>query len=153
AAVRHPVTPQLLRQQFGRLGGSVYTLRALEADIQGRPMAPLSVLGALRHEMLRRLDASIDMRPARRVADESPLDALRAEIPLSPAANPRSSHIHPRPILSSLAGGGGVRGAGGAVQSEIVVRSAASGAGVGQLWVLCRSLEQLTAAVHSGVTS
>ncbi len=57
-ARRHPLTAEVLREQFGRLGTSVYELRGLEARIEGRPMAPLSVLGQLRHEMVRLLDAA-----------------------------------------------------------------------------------------------
>ena len=44
-AQRHPLTAEVLREQFGRLGASVYELRDLDARIEGRPMAPLSVLG------------------------------------------------------------------------------------------------------------
>ena len=57
-ARRHPLTAEVLREQFGRLGTSVYELRGLEARIEGRPMVPLSVLGQLRHEMVRLLDAA-----------------------------------------------------------------------------------------------
>jgi putative protease len=57
-ARRHPLTPEVLAEQLGRLGGTVYELRNLEARIAGRPMAPLSVLGRLRHEMVRQLDAA-----------------------------------------------------------------------------------------------
>ena len=58
-AVRHPLTAELLREQFGRLGNSVYELRRLEARIEGQPMVPLSVLGRLRHELIAQLDASM----------------------------------------------------------------------------------------------
>ena len=57
-ARRHPLTAEVLREQFGRLGTSVYDLRGLDARIEGRPMVPLSVLGQLRHEMVRLLDAA-----------------------------------------------------------------------------------------------
>jgi putative protease len=59
AAIRHPLNEELLRKQLGRLGGSVYELRGLSAAIEGDVMLPLSVLGALRHELVRRLDESI----------------------------------------------------------------------------------------------
>ncbi len=57
-ARRHPLTAEVLREQFGRLGESVYELRELDARIEGCPMVPLSVLGQLRHEMVRLLDAA-----------------------------------------------------------------------------------------------
>ena len=66
-AQRHPLTAEVLREQFGRLGASVYELRELDARIEGRPMAPLSVLGQLRHEMVRLLDAAAIERPAPRL--------------------------------------------------------------------------------------
>ena len=53
AAVKHPLTEDVLKEQLGRLGGTVYELRNLSAQIAGEPMAPLSVLGKLRHEMVR----------------------------------------------------------------------------------------------------
>ena len=43
----------VLNEQLGRLGGTVYELRNLAARIDGQPMVPLSVLGKLRHEMVR----------------------------------------------------------------------------------------------------
>jgi len=60
AAVRHPLTADLLRAQLGRLGATVYALRDLRADIAGSPMVPLSVLGQLRRQLIADLDASLD---------------------------------------------------------------------------------------------
>ena len=58
AAIRRPLTADLLREQLGRLGGTVYELRRLEARIEGEPIVPLSVLGRLRREMIELLDAA-----------------------------------------------------------------------------------------------
>jgi putative protease len=80
AATRHPLTLELLRQQFGRLGATVYTLRSLEADIQGEPMVPLSVLGSLRHELIRQLDDAAGQSHDRRIQNESALASLRIPI-------------------------------------------------------------------------
>jgi len=55
-ARKHPLTWEMLREQLDRLGGTIYSLGNVEADIVGGPMVPLSVLGTLRHEMLTRLD-------------------------------------------------------------------------------------------------
>ena len=63
-ATNHPLTAETLIEQFGRLGKTPYELRRLEAKIDGRPMIPLSVLGKLRHEMVRLLDAAA-ARPSR----------------------------------------------------------------------------------------
>ncbi len=70
AATKHPLTPQLLEQQFGRLGKTVYKLRQLDADITGTPMTPLSVLGKLRHHVIEQLAASIATPPSRRTAPQ-----------------------------------------------------------------------------------
>ena len=65
AARKHPLTADVAAEQFGRLGGTAYVLRQCEARIEGQPMAPLSVLGAMRHELVRRLDDAL-ARPAPR---------------------------------------------------------------------------------------
>jgi putative protease len=76
-AEKHPLTAETLEQQLGRLGGTVYKLDSLTADIAGQPMAPLSVLGKLRHEIIAQLEASAQVRPPRTIhtssGDESSL--------------------------------------------------------------------------------
>ncbi|MEX0641991.1 MAG: DUF3656 domain-containing protein [Pirellulales bacterium] len=67
AATKHPLTEAVLRQQLGRLGGTVYELRNVAARITGEPMAPLSVLGQLRHAMVAELEKSALVRPPRRI--------------------------------------------------------------------------------------
>ncbi|MBX3441828.1 MAG: U32 family peptidase [Planctomyces sp.] len=81
AARRHPLTETLLREQLSRLGGTGYELRELVCEIVGEPMAPLSVLGRLRHELVAALDAAGSAAPSRRLADGSALPDLRAGIP------------------------------------------------------------------------
>jgi putative protease len=66
-ATKHQLTKDVLEQQLGRLGGSVYRLRSMTASIRGEPMVPLSVLGKLRHEMIAQLEASAQVRPPRRI--------------------------------------------------------------------------------------
>ncbi len=66
-ATRHPLTPETLRTQLARLGGTPFVLRSLEAQITGTPMVPLSVLGALRHEIVRQLEALAVLLPPRRI--------------------------------------------------------------------------------------
>ncbi len=58
AARKHPITIEKLREQMDRLGSSVYRVENFEADIEGAPMVPLSVLGQLRHELIERLNQS-----------------------------------------------------------------------------------------------
>ena len=66
AATKHPLTREVLEQQLGRLGGTVYELQHLSCDIVGGPMIPLSVLGKLRHQMIEQLSATVTQRPTRR---------------------------------------------------------------------------------------
>jgi len=67
AATKHALTQQVLTEQLGRLGGTVYELRNIQSEITRAPMVPLSVLGKLRHEMIEQLGASLAAQPARRV--------------------------------------------------------------------------------------
>ncbi|MCE2725316.1 MAG: DUF3656 domain-containing protein, partial [Planctomycetaceae bacterium] len=56
--IDHPLDEATLRDQLGRLGGTPYELRALTAEIVGRPMLPFSILGKLRHDLIAALDAA-----------------------------------------------------------------------------------------------
>ncbi|MFM1995900.1 MAG: putative protease YhbU precursor [Planctomycetota bacterium] len=66
-ATKHPLTADTLREQLGRLGGTPFELRDLKADIAGRPMLPLSVLGRLRHLVVQRLEEALAAPPPRRI--------------------------------------------------------------------------------------
>ena len=85
-AIKHPLTVEMLTEQFGRLGNTPYKLHKLEAKLDGGPMCPLSVLAAARREVIQQLEAAAS-RPAKRtVAEGSALASLRGEdeSPLSP---------------------------------------------------------------------
>jgi putative protease len=77
AAMKHALSADVLREQFGRLGGSPYELRELDAQIEGAPMVPLSVIGKMRREMLRLLDEAAATPPVRKIAEEAMLPRLR----------------------------------------------------------------------------
>ncbi|MEX0979417.1 MAG: DUF3656 domain-containing protein, partial [Pirellulales bacterium] len=79
-AQKHPLTPEVLQKQLGRLGGTNYLLRSCQARISGTPMVPLSVLGKLRHEMVHRLDEAAGCSPTRRIARHPVLPAMRSRI-------------------------------------------------------------------------
>lgn len=96
-AIKHPLTQDVLTEQFGRLGGSAYLLRSLTADINGRPMLPLSVLGKLRHELVARLDVAAQLAPRRTLREDSSLLYLRAKDELTEATTPL-----PEPTLRIL---------------------------------------------------
>lgn len=112
-ARKHPLTGEVLAEQLGRLGGTAYELRGCQAQITGSPMVPLSVLGKLRHEMLRLLDESASRPADRRIADASVLPSLKPSLADSITDEPRTPKLH----------------------------------------VLCRSLDQLRAALEHRVGS
>jgi putative protease len=103
----------VLAEQLGRLGGTAYALRACQAEIPGSPMVPLSVLGKLRHEMLRLLDESASRPAERRIAANSVLPAQRPPLASDDSTQLQSPKLH----------------------------------------VLCRSLDQLRAALEHRVGS
>ena len=90
-ARKHPLAEETLREQFGRLGGTPFVLRNVTAQIDGQPMAPFSILGELRHEIVRRLEAAATAPPVRRVANQSVLPSLRT------ALVGCATHRHPQP--------------------------------------------------------
>ncbi len=57
-AKKHALDQTTLLTQLGRLGGSPYQLEEVKAEIEGNPMVPLSVLGAMRKEMVESLDVA-----------------------------------------------------------------------------------------------
>ncbi len=56
-AEKRPLTPEVLSAQFGRLGGTGYTLGACEYALEEGLMMPLSVLNRMRRELVEALDA------------------------------------------------------------------------------------------------
>jgi putative protease len=102
AATKHPLSEQVLQEQLGRLGGTNYELRACQARIEGGPMIPLSVLGKLRHEMVRRLDEQAAAAPPRWIAKTSVLPTLRTHLNAQDRA-PAGEHPRLHVLARSLA--------------------------------------------------
>jgi U32 family peptidase len=100
AAAEHlEATADLLRDQLGRLGGSVYQLRDLTATIAGGPMVPKSLLNALRRDLVALLDERSATTPPRSLAEGPVLPALLASL----IAERASPDAHPAPpALSAL---------------------------------------------------
>jgi putative protease len=90
-AQKHALSAAVLREQFARLGTSVYELRHVEARISGRPMAPLSILSALRRELIAQLDAAASQPPSRTIAAMPVLPQLRADAQRQLAADETTS--------------------------------------------------------------
>ncbi|MDR2115710.1 MAG: U32 family peptidase [Planctomycetaceae bacterium] len=77
-ARKHPLSVDLLREQFSRLGETVYTLDKIDAIIEGDPIIPLSVLGQLRREMIEKLKTCRQDFPKLKLFDGA-LESLRME--------------------------------------------------------------------------
>jgi putative protease len=121
-AVKHPLTVETLREQFGRLGETGFELAAVEVERLEPVMVPKSVLNDLRRRAVERL---IELRRAaatHTIADPAALENLRAEI----AARCGS----PSPLEGEGRGEGEAR----AVQSP-------------RMYVLARTPEQLQAVL------
>lgn len=61
-AISRPLTPQVLEDQFGRLGGTPFYLAGLEAHLDGNLMVPMSRLNALRRRAVEELLAQLAAR-------------------------------------------------------------------------------------------
>jgi U32 family peptidase len=85
----------LFSTQLGRLGGTIYQLRGLEATIEGRPMVPMSLLNQLRRELVDRLETMASMVPARAVAAEPVLSGLCKNIRSERERQLRANAIDP----------------------------------------------------------
>jgi putative protease len=57
-AQNRTISLEMVREQFGRLGGTAYTLGAVSLDVEGSPFAPVSVLNQMRREAVERLQVS-----------------------------------------------------------------------------------------------
>jgi putative protease len=57
------LTAETVSEQFGRLGNTAYEIAGIEADIQGKPFVPVSLLNTLRREAVEKL-AGLQLRSA-----------------------------------------------------------------------------------------
>ncbi len=91
-AAKHPLSQQLLHEQLGRLGASVFVLSELQAEIIGAPMVPLSVLGQMRRELLQQLQSSLP-RLQRPLSQPAALARLRSSLPPITASPANSARL------------------------------------------------------------
>ncbi len=65
AAEKHPLTTEVLQERFGKLGGTGFSLGKCSFDVETGLMLPLSVLNAMRRELVEKIAAVPAMAPAR----------------------------------------------------------------------------------------
>ena len=118
-----PLTVEVIREQFGRLGDSAYELGELEMELDGELMLPLSELNRCRRRLVDDLDRKLELAERRR------------------ARAPRRSGIE---ILRE-------RLADVAAEASTAEASIVEGDEPPELVVLCRSVEQLEAALDCGM--
>ncbi len=92
-AEQRAITEELLREQFGRLGGTPYELAGLELEIEGAPFAPSSVLNQMRRQAVEALRERQGQAPRAEIhAPEAVVAAALARI--RPAAADGGAELH-----------------------------------------------------------
>jgi putative protease len=131
-AEKRPMDHALLEEQLGRLGGTVYQLEALDAELQGDLILPIRELNRMRREAVEQLAGERPKPPVyvKRAVDVY-ADATERSQPGEVTAQHRKGSGP-----ASVANDGG---------------KAAGGAAPARLTALCRSLPQVEAAVRSEV--
>jgi U32 family peptidase len=89
---------ELLQVQLGRLGGTIYRLRGLDAVIEGRPMVPKSLLNRLRRELVGRLDESASSIENRALCPTPVLPRLLAAIEVVRNSEVQSTPFEQAPV-------------------------------------------------------
>lgn len=74
---------EMLREQFGRLGGTAYALGELSLDMEGSPFAPVSGLNQMRREAVEKLQALQEQGPVRRVVHRDVPHPQKTAVPLA----------------------------------------------------------------------
>ncbi|MCB1204358.1 MAG: U32 family peptidase [Verrucomicrobiae bacterium] len=88
-ATHRPLTPDGLRDQLGRLGGTVYDLAGLEVALSGSVILPVSELNRLRRALVERLEEGrLGVFARRRVTSLTVADLLPSRPSTSPAGEP-----------------------------------------------------------------
>ena len=92
AARNRPLTAESLREQLGRLGGTIFRLPsgadALAVAIEGSVIAPLSELSRMRRALVEKLSAARAANPRLTIREGDALARLRGARPSSPASPP-----------------------------------------------------------------
>lgn len=108
-AEKHPLTQEILLAQFGRLGGTGFSLGPCTFDVEEGLMMPLSTLNRMRRELVAQLP--IPAAPARQENREplSPPAWKEAFPPLAPACGYRLSVLCREPEQAFAAAEAGIR--------------------------------------------
>ena len=136
-AQKRPLNDETLRDQLGRLGGTGYALAALENQLEGAVIVPVSELNRLRRDLVKKLGAA-------------PSAAEAAPVRVMHAVESRLARIAGE---GSLDRNNTINGIGEAASVARAVRAENGGAPAEAtaLTVLCRTMEQIDVALRLGV--
>ena len=87
-AEKHPLSLDVLREQFGRVGGTPFELRAVEAEKLDPVMVPKSVLNDLRRRAVESLMKQREAAAQHPIAEPDALNAHRKHVAQPPSAAP-----------------------------------------------------------------
>ena len=133
AARNRALDAELLREQFSRLGNTVYALADLELAVEGAPFAPASLLNQLRRDAVERLEAAA--AAPRRIEIRDPMTTLDEIVSIG-----MCDRVDRRKRLSHFAGEA-------MGQAFSPANSSGSGDPPPSLHLLVRTAEQLDAAI------
>ena len=125
------LTDLILREQLGHLGETAYVLRNFKVNLEGDVFIPIRFINQLRRDAISRLDAAAGkQRPVREKATEASCYVQHPEDPRALDRNRRS----PESALSGL-----------------LVETQACGNESPELITLCRTFEQIDAAMEEAI--
>jgi U32 family peptidase len=128
------LTDVILREQLGHLGETAYVLRNFKVELEGDVFIPIRFINQLRRDAISKLDAAIaKQRSLRDKATEAPCSGYFAH-PEDPRALDRQPPRSPESALSGL-----------------LVEAPACGNGSPELITLCRTFEQIDAAMDEAI--
>lgn len=125
-ALKRPLDEAVLAEQFGRLGGTLFELAELDAVLTDELIVPVRELNRIRREAVEALTAAREQPPVYTLRSRAEVQALCAEDDFRPEQALR------QPAANETAG------------------LAQTGAPKPELTVLCRTLEQVHAALAAG---
>ncbi|MGA2139699.1 MAG: U32 family peptidase [Verrucomicrobiia bacterium] len=143
-AFRRPLTEKLLREQLGRMGETEFVLGEIHNKLVGQTILPVSELNRLRRELVGKIGAAREAAPEQeqRPALAPVLTEMMAEVAERRARQSAVRVMEPTPGPS--AGGESAQAPrGGTRPTTATARSV-------QLVALCRTMEQMGAALDAG---
>jgi putative protease len=152
-AEKHALDEDALWRQLSRLGDTPFELAGIDVEIEGRVMVPFSRLNDLRRRAVEALLSARRRRGAGRHKDSSALEEMRAG---KGRAGWQGERSHGRDARATTAGDSTQMNGVGGLGEPLVTGSAGgklcglAAADQPVLSVLCRSLEQVEAAVEAG---